>query len=222
MNQELIYYTFIAIYILISLHVLYQDLISKYILVWSFYIFIIMSTIYYYITFDSIIWVTIMSLYILTIFILDIIEYFKWPIEAIWENWMFMWSGIYDYFLYIYIWALTLSDIIINIWALTPFINFFINILATITIWLLLLKYHNSKVALLVKNKNLKTYEEIMQNLYNWELAKLSFLDLIKNKTNIDTDTDLMYEYKKRWPLYVFWSIFIISSITLNIISWII
>ena len=216
----MIYYSFIAIYIVILIHVLYQDLISKYILVWSFYLFIISSTIYYYLQYWSIIWTSILALYILIVLILDLIEYFKWPIESIWENWIFLWTWIFDYFLYIFIWNIIITEMIQWLWNITPIINIFSSFLLTVLFWLILLSIHNSKVALLIENNNLKTYEEIDKLLYKWELAKISLLDLHRNKNKIIKNQELLKEYKNRIPLYVFWSVFIVSIITLNLIQW--
>lgn len=217
----MIYYSFIAIYIVILIHVLYQDLISKYILVWSFYLFIIFSTIYYYLEYSSIIWTSILGLYILIVLILDIIEYFYGTIKAIWENWMFMWTWIFDYFLYIFIWNIIITEIIQWLWNITPIIIIFTSFLSTVFFWLILLYIHNSKVALLIENNNLKTYEDIDKLLYKWDLSKISILDLYSNKNKIIKNQELLWIYKKRIPLYLFWSVFIISIIILNLIKWI-
>lgn len=217
----MIYYSFIAIYIVILIHVLYQDLISKYILVWSFYLFIISSTIYYYLQYGSMIWVSILSIYIAIVLTLDIIEYFNWPIESIWENWMFMWTWIFDYFLYIFIWNIIFTEIIQWLGNITPIIIIFSSFLLTVIFWLFLLYIHNSKVALLIENNNLQTYDDIDKMLYKWELSKISILDIIKNKNKIIKNQKLLKVYKQRIPLYVFWSVFIISIITLNLTVWI-
>lgn len=88
--MELYIYLFFALYGIINLYILQEDLETKFISIVPFYIFVISSIVYYKIAYGYITGMLILSLYLGIILSLDIREYFKGPLESIGKNWMFL------------------------------------------------------------------------------------------------------------------------------------
>jgi len=218
MNTE-IYIIFIIIYLINILYILKEDLETKYIPMLWFYPFVIFSGIYYYLEFGNILWTIFLGLYFLLILTLDLIENFKWTIKIIWENWKFLDTWIYDYFLYIFILDLIISSIIKNFWTLNFIFDLWIIFIITIIVWILFLIIHQKKVKVLIFKNNISNYEELDNNLYDRKLKTVKLNEIFKsNNLNFtEEQKELLIYYKNRVPLFLFWNIFIISFIIINL-----
>lgn len=218
--QTILYTLFLCVYILNIFYILKEDLETKYIpLVW-FYPFVILSGVYYYIQFQSIIWASFLLLYLGFISILDMIEYFKWPIASIGEKWKFLDTWIYDYFLYIFISDLVISDIVTNFWTISFLFDFWIVFIATLVVWMSFLIFHQKKVNILIYKSNIETFEALDTALYERKLNTVSYKEIFW-KQNIVFNTEqekLLQYYKQRVPLFLFGNIFIFSFIVIKII----
>lgn len=214
MPQEA-YYIFLIIYVINIIYILKEDLETKYIPLLWFYPFVILSGIYYYQEFGYLAWLLFIVLYFICIFILDLIEHFKWPIASIWEKWKFLDTGVYDYFLYIFIWDLVISNIVQNFWTLRFVFDFGIIFITTVIAGVFFLIIHQKKVKMLVYKSNIQTYEDLDTALYERKLKTISAKEIFQSnnlKFNEDQKELLSY-YKNRVPLFLFWNIFILSFI---------
>lgn len=215
----MIYIIFLIVFSICTLYILREDLETKYIpLIW-FYPFVIFSIVYYYLEYHYLIWISILLIYLGLILYLDIYENIKWEISSIWKKWSFLDTWIYDYFLYLIVWILMISEIVKNFWNLKMFIILLVPFLSSIIIWTILLIMHKKKVKLLIIKENIETYEKLDENLYNRNLQKLSYIESFKNKENFKTEKqdDVFWEYRNRVPLFLYWWIFIISYIICKI-----
>lgn len=213
--MELYIYLFFALYGIINLYILQEDLETKFISIVPFYIFVISSIVYYKIAYGYISGMLILSLYLGIILSLDIREYFKGPLESIGKNWMFLWSGIYDYFLYIFISALFISEIFQNIGAFTPLLILLGSFVGSMILWIAGLVYHQKKVKVLIAQQNISDYDELNDALYHKSLKKISYHDVVQN-FQTETQEKLYILYQKRVPLFLFWNIFILFFVLLK------
>lgn len=214
----MIYIIFLIFFIILNLYILREDLETKYIPLIAFYPFVIFSWIYYYIEYNYLIWILLIILYLIWILYLDVYEYIKWEIPAISQKWSFLDTWIYDYFLYIFVWNIIISELIINFWNFWNFIILFITLIITSILWTLLLIMHKKKVKLLIIKENLETYDKLDESLYNRKLQNLSYIETFKNNDDFKTEKqdDLFWEYKNRVPLFLYWCIFIITFIIIK------
>lgn len=213
-----IYSIFLIIYILNIFYILKEDLETKYIpLIW-FYPFVIFSIIYYYFEFWYLIWLIFIILYLIIIFTLDLIEHFKWPIKAISEKWSFLDTGIYDYFLYLFITELIISHIIKNISNISFIFDFLIIFITTIIIWILFLIIHQKKVKVMINKNNINNYEELDKNLFDRKLKNIKLKEIFNTNNLVfnSEQKELLAYYKNRVPLFLFWNIFILCFIITN------
>lgn len=216
----MIYIIFLIFFIILNIYILREDLETKYIPLIAFYPFVIFSWIYYYLEYNYLIWISLIILYLIWILYLDIYEYIKWEIPSISKKWSFLDTWIYDYFLYIFVWNIIISELIKNFWNFWNFIILFITLIITSILWTLLLIIHKKKVKLLIIKENLENYSDLDKNLYNRKLQKLSYVEAFKNNYDFATEKqdDLFWEYKNRVPLFLYWCIFIISHVIIKFI----
>jgi len=91
-----------SVFLLVLWYVAYCDWKNKLIYLWSFYLLNIVTIIWLFYL-DESVFKYIMLLYLLAIFILDILEYiWKLP-KFIWEWWMIGDTWIYDYWFYLFL-----------------------------------------------------------------------------------------------------------------------
>lgn len=209
------YYVFLIMYVINIIYILKEDLETKYIPLLWFYPFVILSGIYYYSEFGYISWLLFIVLYFLCILTLDLIEHFKWPIASIWEKWKFLDTGVYDYFLYIFIWDLVISNIVQNFWTLHFVFDFGIIFITTVIAGVFFLIIHQKKVKMLVFKNNIQTYEDLDTALYERKLKAIQTKEIFQSNNLYfnDKQKELLSYYKNRVPLFLFWNIFILSFV---------
>lgn len=211
------YFIFLWIYILNIFYILKEDLDTKYIPLLWFYPFVVMSWIYYHLEFWYIIGTVLIVAYLLGILALDIYEYKKWPIANIGEGWRFLDTGIYDYFLYIFIGAIVVSEIVHNFWTIWFIFDFFTVFITTAIIWGIFLKIHKKKVKMLVSREQITDYDSLDQALFERKLQKIKFKDIIKKEIILSQKSQEVYDdYSYRVPLFLFGNTFILAFILIQ------
>lgn len=210
---------FLIVYILNALYLLKEDLDTKYIPLLWFYPFVLLSGIYYSLHFWYTIWIIPIILYGVGIFLLDIIEYFQWPISSFWEKWKFLDTGIYDYFLYIFIWDLIVSELIQNFWWFHSIIILFIVCIMTGIIGYIFLKLHQKRVKIMMFKENIQSYEELDKALYDRKLKKIwlqSLFGFETQKWSSPLQQEVWEDYQYRVPLFLFGNTFILCYLIMH------
>lgn len=209
---------FIIIYIGIILSILYQDLESKYIHMISFYIFVISSGIYYIFHFQNIWGLFPIIIYFFVLITLDFKEYISGIIPLIWEKWKWGETGIYDYFLYIFIADLIISHIFFTFESMSFLLDFFIVALISFLWGMSLLFLHQKKVQYMIETYAIEDEDTLDKLLYDNTLKNISWKKSIAHISCFsDIQKQLFLQYKKRVPLFIFGNLFILAFIWVSI-----
>jgi len=134
--KELFYFLSV-IFILILAYIAYQDWKNKLIYLWSFYLLNFFWLVWYFYIWGYgkyILWV-----YFLLIIFLDILEYFDKKPSFISEDWMIAWTGVYDYWIYLFIISLFIDFLPKN------FMYFYVSFSVSILFWFFIAYFFTKK-----------------------------------------------------------------------------